>query len=191
MKIPSPTNTPRRRSAAGARGLLALLALCCAASGAAAQAGAAEREARADYERRTRQQKIGVHHIPADLDDAMATLDRVTSEEIKDRYAGQPEDFVVERLYFSFGRWLAVNWGLYDGSRFAVYLRRLGVDRPDGQKEFIMRAYHRHLNGREIDVRQLAESYKRERAAADSLRRAEATVIESFTRPVPDTTRGR
>ena len=150
---------------------------------ALAQTPAAQEE----YERRTRQQKIGEHYIPADLKDAMVTLDRLTSEESKASYAAQTEDFVVERLYFSFGRWIAIHWGMYDGSRFSRFLQGLGVDQPDGQKELVMRAYHRHLNGKDLDIRDLVTRYKRERNAQDSLRRLEATVIEEFSRPARDT----
>ena len=139
------------------------------------------------FERRQRQERLNGRYIPRDLDDAMATLERITSVESQEAYAARSEDEVVERLWFSFGRWLAVNWGFYDGSRFADYLRRLGVDQPDGQKEFVMRAYHRHLNGRDLDVRQLAESYKARKAAADSLRLAGATVLEVLTPQAPDT----
>lgn len=137
------------------------------------------------YERRLRQETLNGRYIPKDLPDAMATLERITGTDSQEAYAARTEDEVVRRLWFSFGRWLAINWGFYDGSRFSDYLRRLGVDTPDGQKEFVMRAYHRHLNGRDIDVRQLAEDYKARRAEADSLRVLEATVLERLPAPGP------
>ena len=138
------------------------------------------------FEQRARQQKIGQHYIPADLIDAMKTLDGITPEDSKESYAAQTEDFVVERLFFSLGRWLAINWGFYDGSRFSIYLQQLGVDQPDGQKEMVMRAYHRHLNGKDLDVRDLVTRYKRQKAIQDSIRMAGAEVIDSFTRPAKD-----
>ena len=140
------------------------------------------------YEKRLRQESIGGRYVPRDLNDAMETLERLTSAESREAYASRGEDEVVEKLWFSFGRWIATNWGFYDGSRFSAYLRRLGVDTPDGQKEFVMRAYHRHLNGRDLDVRQLAEDYKARKAAADSLRLLGATVIERLPTPPADTT---
>jgi len=149
--------------------------------------GQSERSAQEEFERRTRQQKIGQHHIPADLIDAMKTLDKITPEESKENYAAQSEDFVVERLFFSLGRWLAINWGMYDGSRFSRYLQNLGVDQPDGQKELVMRAYHRHLNGQDLDVRDLVTRYKRQKAVQDSIRLSQAEVIDTYTRPAKDT----
>jgi len=146
-----------------------------------------EPSAQEQFEQRTRQQKIGQHHIPSDLIDAMKTLDKITPEDSKESYAAQSEDFVVERLFFSLGRWLAINWGFYDGSRFSIYLQKLGVDQPDGQKELVMRAYHRHLNDKDLDVRDLVTRYKRQKAVQDSIRLAGAEVLESFTRPAKDT----
>lgn len=140
------------------------------------------------YEKRLRQERINGKYIPSDLADAIATLERITSAESQEAYASRPEDVAVGQLWFSFGRWLATSWGFYDGSRFSDYLRRIGVDTPDGQKEFVMRAYHRHLNGEDLDVKQLAEDYKARRAAADSLRVANATVLRRLGPPVRDTT---
>ncbi len=147
----------------------------------------AEPSSKESFERRTRQQKIGQHYIPSDLNDAMKTLDGIVPEDSKENYVSQSEDFVVERLFFSFGRWLAINWGLYDGSRFSLYLQKLGVDQPDGQKELIMRAYHRYLNNKDLDVRDLVTRYKRQKVVQDSIRRSNAEVIETFTRPAKDT----
>lgn len=160
--------------------IFCLVSLC---GFAFAQDGSSSKE---QFERRSRQQKIGQHYIPADLIDAMKTLDEITPEDSKESYANQSEDYVVERLFFSFGRWLAINWGMYDGSRFSVFLQRLGVDQPDGQKELVMRAYHRHLNGKDLDVRDLVTRYKRQKAVQDSIRLADAEVIESFSRPAKD-----
>jgi len=160
--------------------------LCCFLSLSVFALGQSEPSSEDTYKQRIRQQKIGQHYIPADLIDAMKTLDRITPEDSKESYAAQSEDLVVERLFFSFGRWLAINWGMYDGSRFSLYLQSLGVDQPDGQKELVMRAFHRHLNGQDLDVRDLVTRYKRQKVVRDSIRMSKAQVLESFTRPVKD-----
>ena len=146
-----------------------------------------EPSSKESFDRRTRQKKIGQHYIPSDLNDAMKTLDGIIPEDSKEEYATQSEDFVVERLFFSFGRWLAINWGLYDGSRFSLYLQKLGVDQPDGQKELVMRAYHRYLNEQDLDVRDLVTRYKRQKFVQDSIRMSNAEVIKTYTRPAKDT----
>jgi len=145
-------------------------------------------DSRAEFERRSRQEKVGGKHIPADLQDAMRTLDALTSEDSKFAYSEHGEDEAVQKLFFSFGRWIAINWGLYDGSRFSAYLRRIGVDQPDGQKEFIMRAYHRHLRGVDLDVADLAGRYKAEKARQDSIQRAKAQVIKVLPASARDST---
>ena len=130
------------------------------------------------YEERIRKTRLDGHYIPYDLKDAMRELEDITPITSQNAYASREEDFVVRKLYFSFGRWLGVNWSRYEGSRLSAYLNDLGVDTPDGQIELLMRLYHRHLNGKELDVRPLVEAYKAERAAEEEARRARSTVLE-------------
>ncbi len=133
-----------------------------------------------EYQRRIKLERIGQHYIPKDLKDAMRTLDELVSVASQESYASKEEDFVYHKLFFSFGRWIGTNWSLYEGSRFSVYLKQIGIDHPEGQIEFIMRAYHRHLNGLPLDVKQLATDYKGRKSEADSVRRSKAIVIDSF-----------
>lgn len=142
------------------------------------------------FEERVRKQRLNGHYIPYDIGDAMRELEEITSTTSQNAYAEREEDFVVRKLYFSFGRWLGVNWSLYDGSRISAYFRELGVDEPDGQIEMLMRLYHRHLNGKDLGVKQLAEAYKAEKAAEAAERRARGTVIESYVSPADSTRAG-
>ena len=135
------------------------------------------------YEERIRKQRLGGHYIPADINDAMRELEDITSVTSQNAYAERDEDFAVRRLYFSFGRWLGVNWSLYEGSRLSAYLNDLGVDAPDGQIEMLMRLYHRHLNGKPLDVKQLAEGYKAEKAAAERVPDRDTTAAEPYDLP--------
>ena len=138
---------------------------------------------RMSYEERIRKQRLDGHYIPYDIDDAMRELDEITATTSQNEYARREEDFVVHRLYFSFGRWLGRNWSLYEGSRLSAYFRDLGIDAADGQIEMLMRLYHRHLNGKPLDVKQLAEDYKAEKAARREAERAAASVIELDVTP--------
>ncbi len=156
-----------------------------AASAAPATAEELADDARKAYAKRLTQEKIDGHYIPSDVLDALRELDKITSTTSQTSYASRPEDFVVKKLYFSFGRWMGVNWGLYDGSRLSAHLRDLGVDQPDGQIELLMRMYHRHLTGKDLDVKELAMAYKEKRALEDTDRMRRATVIDSFTRSEP------
>ncbi len=142
-------------------------------------------EAEQAYAKRLTQDKLDGHYIPVDILDAMRELDKITSTASQAAYASKPEDFVVKRLYFSFGRWLGVNWGLYDGSRLSAHMRAMGVDQPDGQIEMLMRLYHRHLSGKDLSVKPLADAYKAQKAREEEARMSRGTVIDSFTRPAP------
>lgn len=145
---------------------------------------------RLSYEERITRTRLNGHYIPYDINDAMRELEEITSTASQSAYAERDEDFVVERLYFSLGRWLGVNWGLYDGSRMSAYFRELGVDAADGQIEMLMRLYHRHLNGEPLGVKGLAEAYKAEKAAEQEARRARGEVIESYVIPADSVENG-
>ncbi len=140
-------------------------------------------EANKVYAKRLTQEKIDGHYIPRDVLDAMRELDKITSTSSQAAYASRPEDFVVKKLYFSFGRWLGVNWGLYDGSRLSAHLRDMGVDQPDGQIDLLMRLYHRHLTDKELGVKDLAEAFKENKARNQAARLSRGAVLDSFTRP--------
>lgn len=147
--------------------------------------GQAEPNTATAYEERITQERINDHYIPYDVLDAVRELDKITSTSSQNAYASQEEDFAVERLFFSFGRWMAVNWSLYDGSRLSAHLKQMGVDQPDGQIELLMRIYHRHLNGKELSIKDLAEAYQSEKAAARLARLSAGEVIDSMVRTEP------
>ena len=86
------------------------------------------RPQRLSYEQRVRRERLNGHYIPYDINDAMRELEDITSTTSQNAYAEREEDFVVHKLYFSFGRWLGLNWSLYEGSRMSAYFRDLGVD---------------------------------------------------------------
>ena len=44
------------------------------------------------------------------------------------------------------------NWNFYEGSRFSHYLKEMGVSFPDDMASFVIISYHRHLNGRELEL---------------------------------------
>lgn len=145
---------------------------------------------RLSYEERVRRERLDGHYIPYDIPDAMRELDEITSVTSQDAYAARDEEFAVRRLYFSFGRWLGLNWSLYEGSRLSAYFRELGVDSPDGQIEMLMRLWHRHLNNEDLGIKQLAEAYKAEKAAAAEEGSSGATVIDGRFEAAPDVERG-
>lgn len=127
-------------------------------------------EFRKEYEKRIRKTHINGFYIPADLPDAIRILDEIVDEEGKNKFASQIDTFAVNNVFFSFGRWINVNWGMEQGSRLTVTLNKLGVSYPDDMTRLIMYAWHRHLNKKPLEIEELVkkvtqERYKREAEA--------------------------
>ncbi|HMQ48869.1 MAG TPA: hypothetical protein PKA00_13980 [Saprospiraceae bacterium] len=92
-------------------------------------------------------------YIPKDLTDAFVQLNKLIDKESKAKFKNMPEDDAVNKLHFSFGRWMIINWAFYEGSRITVALNEMGVYHPDDMAQFLIRSYHRSLNERPIDVK--------------------------------------
>lgn len=123
-----------------------------------------------EYQKRIKKSHINGFYIPKDFEEALAQLDELIESEGKQKFASQPEAFAVNNVFFSFGRWILVNWGLEEGSRLTVALNEIGLSYPDDMVRAIMTGYHRKLNQQPIlltslvkeviDLRKLKESKK-------------------------------
>lgn len=136
----------------------------------------------AAYLKRITQEQINGVYIPRNLDDALAELMRLTDRESQQRYVSVPEKAAVEKLFFSFGRWIGHNWQFYEGSRFSHYLRSAGVTYPDDMIRFTMIAFHRHLRQEKIDLRDLITQIREERDAAERARKLRGEILHEETR---------
>ena len=119
-----------------------------------------------NYQKRILKTKLNGVYIPQNLGDAHARLNRLITPEARQKFKNMTEDQVRHKLFFSLGRWISYNWGFYDGSRLSHRLRKLGIYHPDDMAEFIMITYHRKMNHRGLDAKQLvgamAEKRKKE-----------------------------
>ncbi len=120
-----------------------------------------------DYEKQY-QERIGKSHIngfyiPTDINDAMLTMDEVMDESVRKKFGYLPEDEVAKKTFFSVGTWMGLNWGLYEGSRLSVWFHQVGAKHPDDMIWVLLRSYHRHLNGRELNYQVLIEEYNEAR----------------------------
>lgn len=113
-------------------------------------------------ERITKERLFGVY-IPKNLDDAIAQLDQLTSPEARNKMKAIPEDSVCLYLHGRLGQWMIVNWGFYDGSRLSHYLRSAGITYPDDMADFLILAYHRHLTGQPVVIREMATWFREKR----------------------------
>lgn len=120
-----------------------------------------------NYEMRIQQSKLSGQYIPKDIFDAFVELNKLTDADSRSKFMSMSENDAARKLYFSLGRWITTNWGLYDGSRLGQYLRESGVSFPEDQAMAIIVCWHRSLNKKDINFKQvrdiLAAKRKKER----------------------------
>jgi hypothetical protein len=140
-------------------------------------------EQRKRYKERITLSHIYDVYIPTDVMDAMRSLDKLTSSDAREKYTAGPESLVVERLFFSLGRWMILNWGFEEGSRLSHYLREMGVYHPDDMARVLMTSYHRYLRGVPLEMEaQVADI--RERLRQEQLERIQqGTILHQERRP--------
>lgn len=116
-----------------------------------------------EYQKRIRKSHINGFYIPEDLEDALRMLDEIVDESGKRKFASREEDYAVSNVFFSFGRWINVNWGIEGGSRLTVALNKLGLSHPDDMVYFLMHTYYRHLKNRDLEIESLVGQIKEKR----------------------------
>ncbi len=132
-----------------------------------------------EYQERISKAYINGRYIPKDVDDAMRVLDEVVDPDGQERFRVQPEDRAVKMIHFSFGRWMIVNWGFYEGSRLSHTLREKGITYPDDMASTLMYCYHRKLNDQPMQLDSLAAHFSELRRLEVEERLKQGTVIES------------
>lgn len=124
-----------------------------------------EEQYQQEYLKRIQKSHINGFYIPVDLQDALRILDEIVDEKGKQKFRSREDSVAVNGIYFSFGRWINLNWGMERGSRLTVALNKLGVSYPDDMTRMIMYAWHRHLNHQPLALDSLVERVIQERVA--------------------------
>ena len=134
------------------------------------------------YEWRIRQKILYGVYIPKDVNEALLQLNRLTDEESKTKLKTMSEQDVVNKLFFSLGRWMSHNWGFHNGSRLTVNLRSMGIYAPDDMSRFLMILFHRSLNKKPLEIKTLLQQFqeKAEREKQERLNRG--TILLEETR---------
>lgn len=122
-----------------------------------------EEQYRQEYLARIQKSHINGFYIPTDLQDAIRILDEIVDEQGKQKFASRVDSVAVNKVFFSFGRWITLNWGMEQGSRLTVALNKIGVSYPDDMTRLIMYAWHRHLNKQPIEIETLVNKVVHER----------------------------
>lgn len=134
-----------------------------------------EEQIQQEYQKRIRKSHINGFYIPEDLEDALRMLDEIVDEAGKRKFASREEDYAVSNVFFSFGRWINVNWGIEGGSRLTVALNKLGLSHPDDMVYFLMHAYYRHLKNRDLEIDSLIGKIKEKRTEREREERNKGT----------------
>lgn len=89
-------------------------------------------------------------YIPKDLDDAVRELNKLIQAEDKELIKKGEID--SGDMHFGLGRGLRNSWGLWGGSRLAVYFKEQGITHPDSMSGYILDAFCRDLRGQKHDL---------------------------------------
>ena len=166
--------------------LLLCLSFCCLATSVSAQKPAETREEyEAAYKRRIRMETLNQVYIPKDLADAFNELNKKIDADSEQRFLSLPDSVAADKLFFSLGRWIQVNWGFYGGSRFSHYLKGIGLSHPEDMARFVIITYHRNLSRVPLDVKPLVEGLVQTRQAAVLERRKAGEVLDEQVRQRP------
>lgn len=112
------------------------------------------------YQENIKKDYINDVYIPIDLEDAYVELDRLASPEAIARFKSAPEKAVAEKLHFGLGKWIMVNWNLYEGSRYSHFLRGMGISHPDDMVQFTIVSFYRFKNGTPLELEKRAKEYQ-------------------------------
>jgi len=111
-------------------------------------------------------------YIPQSLLDAFDRLNELSPPASIEKFKMADEDLVCRKLHYGLGKWMIVNWNFYDGSRFSHYLKRKGLLHPDDKAQFVLRTYHRFLNEKDLNEKEIIDEFAKQRKAyAEELRK--------------------
>ncbi len=144
-----------------------------------------EKDFERQYQERITKDHLHGIYIPKNLDDALAQLDKLSSEESKRSFKSIPEDSVCLVMHNRLGQWMIVNWSFYEGSRLSNYLRSAGVSYPDDMADFLILAFHHHLNGKPVSIKELAVYFHDMRKRVFEQERREGRVLKEEVRKRP------
>jgi hypothetical protein len=140
-----------------------------------------------NYKWRIEQSTLAGQYIPKDLPDAIIELNKLTDEISRQKFKTLTENDAEHKLYFSLGRWVATNWNFYEGSRLSHYLKEVGITFPEDQAIAVIIAWHRTLNKKDINFKEIRDRLveKRKKEHEERLRNKQ-TVIKEEIKKTPN-----
>ncbi len=126
-----------------------------------------------NYQWRIQQATLAGVYIPKDLFDALKQLNKLTDSTSRLKFKLLNENDAEHKLFFSLNRWIVTNWGLYEGSRLGDYLKSNKIYFPEDQATAIIISWHRTLNGKDINFKEITSrlSDKRKKEKEERLKK--------------------
>lgn len=112
------------------------------------------------YNSNIKKSRINGVYIPKDIHEAIVEIKSLSPSDALQKFKNADEDYVVKRLHFGIGRWIAVNWNFSEGSRYVHYMRQMGITHEDDMIEFTLRNLHKELNNLPPEIEGMALKMK-------------------------------
>ena len=94
------------------------------------------------------------NYIPKNLNDAIEYLNCEWSESDKTEFKNTEESDAVSELHFGTGMSIRNGWELWKGkNRISRFFKSKGISHPDDISSIILTSFHRHLNGKDIELK--------------------------------------
>ena len=103
-------------------------------------------------------------YIPKDLFDGFEQLKRLMDPATLHEFQTLPEERAGKKIYLVM--WIAQNWSFREGSRLSHLIRELGVTYPEHMAHFVVITFHRHLNRKDLGIKERVEFYKQKEKEA-------------------------
>lgn len=103
-------------------------------------------------------------YIPKDIFDGFEQIKRLMDPSTIREFQALPEERAAKKIYLVM--WIAQNWHFREGSRLSHLIRELGITYPEHMAHFIVITFHRHLNGKDLGIKERVEFYKQKEKEA-------------------------
>ncbi len=95
--------------------------------------------------------------IPTNLDECIQELEK--SENIEG-FKNLAENDAIWIYHFNIGMYIRNEWGLWKGSELAKWFNNKDIYHADDMSSIIFASFHRHLNGKPIDLDEQVKYYR-------------------------------
>ncbi len=139
-----------------------------------------------NYQIRIKKSYINGVYIPKDVQEALDIIIESSDPKGLKKLTTVPEEVAANGLRKGLAKWIEVRWGFYEGSRLSHFIKtKYGISHPKDMSEFIVRALHRRMNGKALELEQIAafEIKRRKDARIKRLSKMKGEVISKRVLP--------